>query len=338
MLRQIERLTRTVSRAGREARAIAVYAEPSGLETRDRLAPRSACESGFEGVACVDDAARAVVLYCKLWNQSRIDNTRAAAYALLRFLAYMQEPDGRFTNFIVDWTGERNCDGITSHPGGGPWQARAAHALACGVGMFGESEWDARFQLALAWLDAPTPYMDVRAVGVMSALEHWRATGSAASAAKAIVWSEEIANCSSNGSLLNAAGVRPIHLWGHLQERALADVGAAFGRSDLVDTAQASADALLIPAIEANFPFTPVLPFDVSCTVSGLAAVGSATGDKRYASAAERGRDWFRGRNTAAQPVYDAECGLVFDGIDSGRVSHNSGAESNIEGALALLL
>ena len=180
--------------------------------------------------------------------------------------------------------------------------------------------------------------LDVRAVGVLSALEHWRATGSALSATSAIAWSEEIANYSSNGSLLNAVGVRPIHLWGHLQERALADVGAAFGRSDLVDVAQTSAESLLIPAIDAGFPFTPVLPFDVSCTVSGLAAVGTATGDERYSSAAERGRDWFRGRNTAAQAVYDAERGLVFDGIDSGHVSHNSGAESNIEGALALLL
>jgi len=35
--------------------------------------------------------------------------------------------------------------------------------------------------------------------------------------------------------------------------------------------------------------------------------------------------------------VYDAQHGIVFDGIDNGQVSRNSGAESNIEGALALL-
>jgi hypothetical protein len=35
--------------------------------------------------------------------------------------------------------------------------------------------------------------------------------------------------------------------------------------------------------------------------------------------------------------VYDARRGMVFDGIDHGVVSQNSGAESNIEGALALL-
>ncbi|MGI9146457.1 MAG: hypothetical protein ACR2IK_07940, partial [Chloroflexota bacterium] len=59
--------------------------------------------------------------------------------------------------------------------------------------------------------------------------------------------------------------------------------------------------------------------------------------DEQYAAAAARGRMWFHGRNTARHPVYDRHKGLVYDGIDDCRVSRNSGAESNIEGALALL-
>ena len=43
-----------------------------------------------------------------------------------------------------------------------------------------------------------------------------------------------------------------------------------------------------------------------------------------------------RGSEARAIAVY-ARRGLVFDGIDNGQVSRNSGAESNIEGALALL-
>jgi hypothetical protein len=35
--------------------------------------------------------------------------------------------------------------------------------------------------------------------------------------------------------------------------------------------------------------------------------------------------------------VYDRRRGVVYDGIDDGRLSRNSGAEANIEGALALL-
>jgi hypothetical protein len=337
VLRQLERLTHAVSRAGSEARAIGVYAEPAPAESIDALVPRAANESGFEGVACVDDAARAIVLYCQLWQRWHVEQARVAAYALLRFLAYMQEPDGRFTNFIFDWDGERNCSGPTSAPGSGPWQARATHALACGIRTFGEAEWDERFRRAVEWLHAPTPYLDLRAISVLAALEHWRSTGSAASGAVAMSWSSQIAAECSNGRLLNAAGVLPIHLWGHLQERALADTGATFRRPDLVDAARLSAKRLLIPAVDGCFPFRHVLPFDVSCAVSGLGAVAAATGEEEWAAAAVRGRQWFFGRNMAAQAVYDTRRGLVFDGIDNGRVSQNSGAESNIEGALALL-
>ena len=86
-----------------------------------------------------------------------------------------------------------------------------------------------------------------------------------------------------------------------------------------------------------SFNFPRVLPFDVSCAVAGLAAVARATSDARYATAAANGRQWFHGRNTAQQPVYNRRWGLVYDGIDNGHVSRNSGAESTIEGALALL-
>jgi hypothetical protein len=122
-----------------------------------------------------------------------------------------------------------------------------------------------------------------------------------------------------------------------LQEAALATTGSALGQAELVECARESAEALLLPAVESGFDFEHVLPFDVSCTVAGLAAVGRAASDERYAAAAVRGRAWFHGRNTADQPVYDARRRMVYDGIDRGEVSRNSGAESNIEGALALL-
>ena len=48
-------------------------------------------------------------------------------------------------------------------------------------------------------------------------------------------------------------------------------------------------------------------------------------------------RVWIDGRNAAAAPVFDRQRGLAYDGIDDGRVSHNSGAESNVEAGLALV-
>jgi hypothetical protein len=336
--RQLARLTRAVPGAGPTAQAIAVYAEAPRPGTGLPHSPRVARERGFEGVACVDDAARAVVLYCAAWRRWHHAATRMAAERLLRFLAHMQDAEGRFCNFILDWAGDRNGAGQTSAPGGAPWQARGLHALACGVAVFGGQEWDQRFTRALPWIDARMPYLDVRAVGVLALLEHWRATGSGASAERALAWSEKIAgHTSGDGSLLNAEGVQAIHLWGHVQEAALAQAGQAFGRADLVDCARASAEALLVPAVASGFDAAHVLPFDVSCTIAGLTAVGRATGEARYAEAAALGQAWFRGRNSARRPVHDVRRGLFYDGIDAGRVNRNSGAESNIEGALALL-
>ena len=336
-LTQLQRLTRPVTGAGPDATAIAVYAEPIGTNGDVLYEPRAAREQGVEGVACVDDAARAIVLYCRIWRRDRHQPAGKAASQLLRFLSYMQDDDGRFRNFIFDWTGLRNQDGGTSRAGGAAWQARALLALACGVAAFGTDEWDERFTRAIRWIHDDMPYLDVRAVCVLAALEHWHATGAADSAERALAWSRTIAAHTTGSRLLDAAGVSEVHLWGHLQEAALAGTGRALGDSDLVDCARASADALLMPAVDGGFNFDHVLPFDVSCVIAGLDAVAHATSDSRYASGAAHGREWFHGRNTAGQPVYDAKRGLVYDGIDHGQVSRNSGAESNIEGALALL-
>jgi hypothetical protein len=312
-----------------------VYAETAA--SGEPFALRPARERGFEGVACVDDAARAIVLYCTLWSRFREPSTKAAALSLLAFLAYMQDADGRFTNFLLDWTGEQNRTGITSIPGGPQWQARALHALACAAATFGGGEWDQRFRRGLRWVD-DVAYLDVRAVCVLAALRHWEATGERASAARSISWAAEIAaHHGDDDRLLDAAGVTDGHLWGHLQEAALANCGRALDRPDLVERARLSADALLVPAAEQCATLLHLLPFDVSCVVAGLEAVAVATGDRQYRLASARARQWFLGRNSAARPVYDDVEGRVFDGIDEGRVSRNSGAESNIEGALALL-
>jgi hypothetical protein len=314
-----------------------VYSEPVSADGGAPPEPRVARETGFEGVACVDDAARAVVLYCSLWRRYHLPSARTAAVSLLQFLTYMQGEDGRFANFIFEWSGARNLTGRTSRAGEPAWQARALHALACGIAIDANTEYVERFARALPWIDDAMPYLDIRAVCVLALLEHWRATGAAACADRALEWSHEIAAHASASGLPNAAGVLPIHLWGHLQEAALAETGRHLGCPELVECARASAEALLLPAVDSSFDFERVLPFDVSCTVAGLAAVARATANERYVTAAALGRQWFYGRNTAGQPVYDARRGLVYDGIDRNVVSRNSGAESNIEGALALL-
>ena len=333
MIRQIRRLTRPVPALGNGALAIAVYAQP----TKAGMQPWPAAEQGFEGVACVDDAARAAVLYIALWQRHRMPWARDAAQGLLAFVQAMQTGDGTFVNFILDWDGRKNLTTTTSIPGDGAWVARAMHALACGVSAFGDAGCAESFERGLPWLDRAIPYLDVRAVALLAVVECWRTTGADDLAARAVAWANEIADAADGNVLPDQPGLAQIHLWGHLQEAALADAGMAFARPDLVEAARRSAEAVLIPPVEQHFPGASVLPFDVSCVVRGLDAVAAATGECRYERMASLARAWFDGRNSAGMPVYERDRGLVFDGIDDGLVSPNSGAESNIEGALALL-
>lgn len=313
--------------------ALAVYAH----ERDGQFVTQPAAEQAFEGVACVDDAARAAVLYSEIWRRYRFDWARTEAEGLLRFTSAMQMSDGAFVNFIADWDGRRQLDTPTSRPGGGPWHARGMHALACGLSAFGDDRYATAFEAGFDLLDQPTPYLDLRAIAVLAALEFWRATGERRVADRALAWAEEIMAARIGDVLPDRAGDASVHLWGHLQEAALARIGKESGRDDLVQAAARSADAILAPAARLAFPGPRSMPFDVSSTVAGLDALATATKEARYAELAALGRAWFDGRNAAGEVVYDRERGCVFDGIDGDRVSRNSGAESNVEGALALM-
>jgi hypothetical protein len=318
---------------GPGAVALAVYAR----ECDGQVFMRSAAEQGYEGVACVDDAARATVLYSEIWRRHRFDWARTEAEGLLRFTCAMQMRDGAFVNFIADWDGRRQLDTSTSRPMNGPWHARAMHALACGLSVFGDERSAVAFESGFDVLDRPTPYLDVRAVAILAALEFWETTGVRYVADRALMWAEEIVAARIGDVLPDRAGDPNIHLWGHLQEAAVARTGAALGRDDLVEAAALSADAVLAPAAETAFPASRSLAFDVSSAVAGLDAVGTATGEARYAQLAGLARAWYDGRNAAGAAVYDRVRGCVYDGIDGETINRNSGAESNIEGGLALV-
>ena len=333
VIRQLSRLLRPVPALGPGTLALAIYAHPGGPQ----FDLRAAAESGYEGVACVDDASRAALLYTEIWHRHGFAWAREAAEGLLRFTCAMQLDGGAFVNFIASWDGERQLTTPTSRPGGGPWQARAMHALARGVAVFGAQPYAAAFEAGVPTLLTPTPSLDVRALSAIAMLEYWQATAAPSAAAHALAWAEEIAAARIGDLLPDRAGSSDMHLWGHLQEAALARIGVALGRDDLVRAAARSADTGLAPAGERACAGPQSLAFDVSCTIAGLEAVAAATGEARYASLAASARSWFDGRNTARQPVYDRDRGLVRDGIDGNRLSENSGAESNIEGGLALI-
>ncbi len=330
MLRQIARLARRVPALGPRVIAISVYGDAGGNLV-------AAKEAGFEGVACIDDAARALELYCALWEATRLPWLREWCDGLLDFVLSMQLEDGRWVNFILDWDGAANTEGRTSRPGGGFWQARALLALARASRCLDDARIPDALRRGLRHIEPGPVPADVRVLHILTAFElfddadHRRLRGHLDG------WLEEVASCRIEGTLMNAPAERGRpHLWGHLQEGVLAQAGVLLQRSDLVDIARQSAALVLMPAAHTGFTCNQVRPYDVTSCIESLDRLAAATGDGEYTAHAQLARAWFDGRNPASLPVYDRDTGRVGDGIDGPRVSLGSGAESNIVAAQAL--
>lgn len=329
MLRQLARLTRPVL-ATRGGVAIAVYSDERGVTL-------AATDRGYEGVACVDDAARALSLLCDIDDAAHVPVIRTWAAGLLEFLLYMQLPDGRFVNFIRDWGGTRNEGGPTSYPGGGFWHARGVHALARACRTLDDPRARGGAVAGFAHVRGAHAPANVRAVHVLTAIELMRSGIVSDLGPTLEAWCDELVACRRNGVLFDDPDQHEPHLWGHVQEGALAEAGAFLGRPDLVEVARESALRYLAPLIDGRFDLPLVQPYGVASAVFGVDRLAAVTGDPRFRQLAEQARGWFHERNTAERAVYDRAAGKVHDGIDSGVLNAHSGAESNIVAAQALL-
>jgi hypothetical protein len=132
----LEHLTQRIVFEGDTVAIVHIYSEYPDYKWMD------AKESGPEGIACVDDAARATVVYLRHYELTGDPKSAERARFLLRFVMKMQADDGQFYNFIfADHC--INRDGKTSYKSFGWWAARAVWALSQGYRIFQTS--DARF-------------------------------------------------------------------------------------------------------------------------------------------------------------------------------------------------
>jgi hypothetical protein len=331
VLRQLARLGRAIPAISPRAVAIAVYADAAG----DLV---TAAQSGIEGVACIDDAARALEMYGDLYRATKLPWVRDWCVGLLDFVLAMQEPDGRWVNFILDWDGTKNIEGRTSLPGGEFWQARAMLAVARTAEIISDDRIDEALRRGLPLLMKHPAPPDVRSLHILTALALSRSVHEPVLRKKLPLWCEELLDCRDDVIFKNwdmEAG--PPHLWGHAQEGALASASTYLDRPDLLESARLSAETLFPDIIRGGFNEPSTLPYDVWSTVDAMERLARATGQSMYDERASMARAWFYGRNVANRPVYDRQIGRVYDGIDGERLNSNSGAESNIVGAQALL-
>ncbi len=127
--RHLRDLTETIRLNGDTVDIIHVYSNYPDYRWFD------AADAGVEGTACVDDAARAAVLYLRHFELQKDPASLAHARALLKFVLAMQDTDGQFYNFVYK-DHAINRTGRTSVKSFGWWAARALWALGTGYRVF----------------------------------------------------------------------------------------------------------------------------------------------------------------------------------------------------------
>lgn len=141
------------------------------------------------------------------------------------------------------------------------------------------------------------------------------------------------------------------HDWGSNQPTALLEAFQITGDSTFYKSAKIWADNFVPFLIEHNLPreitinadgsyrlvALPQIAYGINALYSGIGTIADLSGESRYQQNAEQIFAWFDGDNPARSQMYFPETGITYDGIDENeKVNRNSGAESTVEGLLAI--
>ena len=355
---------------GQPVRVVSLYAEAP-----DYRLTGSPARDGFEGIASLDDAARAAVAYLREYEATGDVRARDEAVRLLGFVTAMEQGDGEFVNFI-DSAGRLNLNAPSSRKSMSYWAARSIWALGEAVRVLGASD--------STLLTPMRPVLDRAVVRLGREIDAGRLIGGSTTAtaeallgllamqrgliamqqAKGQTAHIELAMRTADLLAARSTGTMSTppwgahlddpaadwHAWGSRSVEALASAENALGRLEYGASARNEADGLWgrfllagrIPSTVApngTATWYPQIAYGVGSIVDGYLALADITTDPRYAVFAGLAAGWFVGANPAGLSMYDEKTGRTFDGIDGPdpvRLNRNSGAESTIEALLAL--
>jgi hypothetical protein len=247
-------------------------------------------DASGEGIAAVDDASRAVLVYLDDYEQTRDPASLDKAKRLLNFVLYMQAEDGQFYNFILDRSGTINQTGNTSFKSSGWWAARAARALGAGYRVMSSVDPAYASQLGQAFqqirdvwaneiassygkynqvhgVQVPAWLIsggsDVTSIAVLALLEYERATSGQDAATRDLLVKlcEGLAAYQSGDDRNYPFGWHPDsstspftwHAWGSTQVFALASAGSQLDRPAWVASAKREADSFYARLLSGKF-------------------------------------------------------------------------------------
>jgi multiple sugar transport system substrate-binding protein len=348
---------------GQPVRVVSLYAEAP-----DYRLIGSPARDGFEGIASVDDAARAAVVYLRDYEVTGDVRSHDEALGLLAFITAMEQGDGEFVNFI-DSTGRLNRNAPSSRKSMSYWAARSIWTLGEAVRVLGPKD-STRLKGMRPVLDRAVSRMarEIEAgrliggsttatsealLGVLSLqkAEHSTAYASLGQRTADLIaaHSAGIMQTAPWGAHVDAPG-GAWHAWGSRSVEALATAQNTLGRSEYGASARKEADGLWgrfllggqIPsevASDGKATWYPQISYGIGTIVDGYLALAEMDNDPRYAVFAGLTAAWFLGANPERLTMYDEKTGRTFDGIDGPtplKVNRNAGAESTVEALLAL--
>jgi hypothetical protein len=274
----LEHLTERITLEGKPVSIVHIYSNYPDYAWVD------AKESGPEGIACVDDAARAAVLYLRDYELFKHPGSLENARGFLDFVLAMQAPDGEFWNFIFQ-DHSINRDGRTSLKSFGWWAARGVWSLGLGCRVFKEIDSAYASRLGNA-VERALPHIDglLQSYGkteVLSGLvtPTWLLYGSGADATSELMMGlveylavrpsphlrEQIRDLAEGMMLMQEGDIATSpyglhrsweshwHMWGNGQTQALAMAGKALGDTVLVQSARREAEGFYTRLLVQGF-------------------------------------------------------------------------------------
>ncbi|HEV8289524.1 MAG TPA: glycoside hydrolase family 9 protein [Candidatus Norongarragalinales archaeon] len=369
-LEHLEHLTETTVFQGVRVGIVHVYANAPSYEWTE------ANDSSPEGVACVDDAARAAIFYLRHYELTKTSESLEKAKSLLRFVTKMQSDDGQFYNFIFA-DHSINRDGRTSYKSFGWWGERAFWAMSAGYRILKNedpafaTELNAKLQRSFRWIDSLLESYDsfeqrgsqripkwiIHQYGEYSAsatselliglCEYYAAEPNAKVKAYVEKFAEALIAMQVDGVFLSEGA--HWHAWANCQTQALVTAGRLLDRKDWIQAAEKEVQSfysrLLVEDFRREFEINDAnsisnfsqTAYGFRPMIVGALRLAEATGNQDYEKMAGLIASWFFGNNPAGKQMYERENGRCFDGLDSSSVNFNSGAESTIEALYSII-
>jgi hypothetical protein len=274
-LEHLQRLTEVVEWDGEPVALVHIYSEAPEYGWVD---------AAGEGLAAVDDVARAALVYLMYYERTGDEQALELARACLEFVLRLQAEDGEYYNFVYDRAGAVNRQGGTSAKSWGWWAARGQWALAAGYRVFRALDPDYAAELNAAYVRGelalkntlgpvgaydelhgvavPAWFVgggsDVTALAMLSLAEYYQVEPNSQTRQLLTNLATAVANYQVGGPGEFPFAVQPSaaystalwHAWGSHQVHALAWAGQLLERSDWIEAAERTAttffDRLLV--------------------------------------------------------------------------------------------